>query len=604
MTSSKGRIPSDRANTRLGARIGPRVALLTSQGISDHLRRSAHTRAKIHAEGLNEFFRGVGTEKRTHYTPLLDKFLKTDAVPPELAKALRFAAHGRGEASELLTLGTLSSAIGTALGSGIADMLAIPNQRIMQEYPDQVLPPPTLADMAARRIVTEDHAKHDALFSGLNGERTHQLISAAFTFPGLPEALELWRRGLIDIDKVNYAMERAGMHPDYMPGLLALKREELAPADLALMALRGIISEDEGAQVAAKSGIDAEDFDRLIKATGEPPGLMQLLEAYRRGFIDTPRLERGVRQSRVRNEWMDVVEKLRFEPADTSDALRGVIQGHLGEEEGKQIAAWNGLRPEDWDWLVATEGNPPGLMQMAQLWNRGVVDENEFDQAARESHLKNKYIPALRHLRHRLPQERLIMQLVGHKAMSTDEALTLLERLGYEPPVAQAIVRGGLASQTTRDKQLAKSDILELYHDHAITAAKAREHLATLGFHDENADLLLAITDLKREHALQQAAIDGVRSAYVARHIAENEASAALDKIGVPATQRDYMLALWAIQRSTHHKALTEAQLVKANTMGLLSDHDTEQRLLDQGYTLGDARLLLDSEKGRTRNAP
>ena len=103
MTSSKGRIPSDRANTRLGARIGPRIAQVTSRAMSDHLRRSAHTRAKIGTEAALGVFRTMAAEKHNHVTPLLGLYLGGEHTPPELEKTLRFMAHGRGELAEIMT---------------------------------------------------------------------------------------------------------------------------------------------------------------------------------------------------------------------------------------------------------------------------------------------------------------------------------------------------------------------------------------------------------------------------------------------------------------------------------------------------------------------
>lgn len=604
MPSSKSGLPHDREPGRLGGKIGPRIAQLMSRAMSDQMVRSAHTRSKIGAEAANEFFRQVSREKKAHLAPLLRLYQGQEGVPPELAKLLAFLSEGTGELSELIGIMGTAQALSTPMSAAIANWLAPTNQYYISQAPHSLLPAGEAAQAYVMGLAEEGWTEAEAAKQGIDTYRFGVMRRLAEQMPDLASVIELWRRGEIAEQDVVSIFDRMGFVPGWAPRLMQLKRVLITPADAALMALRGIISEDEGRNIAERNGMDHGDFDRLVLATGEPPGVMELLEAYRRGFIDQSRLERGVRQSRIRNEWMDVVEKLRFEPADTSSALRGVVQGHLSDAEGKQIAQWNGLRPEDWDWLVQTEGNPPGLMELASLWNRGVIDQDTFDQGARESHLKDKYIPALRALRHRLPAERLIITLVQHGAMTPELALAELAKLGYEPEVAKAIVEGGLNQQSAHDKQLARSDIAELYHAHAITTQKAREMLGHLGYHEANADLVLAIVDLKREHELQTKAADGIQSAYVARHITEQEASADLDKLGIPATQRDYMLALWTIERSSHHRTLTEAQVIKANTLGLLDDHDAEQRLVDMGYMLDDARILLNSEKGRSRDAP
>jgi hypothetical protein len=112
------------------------------------------------------------------------------------------------------------------------------------------------------------------------------------------------------------------------------------------------------------------------------------------------------------------------------------------------------------------------------------------------------------------------------------------------------------------------------------------------------------VADIKRERKLIDAAITPLRSKYIARHIDESEASNLLDKIHLPSSQRDLLLDYWAVDRAAQTKTLTEAQIIAANKLGLIPDADAEKRLISLGYNLEDARILLDSEKGRAHPAP
>lgn len=593
----------DAPHQTLGGRMGPRMAKVMVDALADYHLRTAGHKARQSAEGANEFFRGMSREKQQHTASMWEWFLGGELTPPELEKVMRFIAHGQGELSELMgTLGA-GNVIGTSILSSIQNYLAPLNQDLIEVQPNSLLDPAVAASLIQRGWLDVGSGEAEAAKGGINTHRFNLLRHMATNFPGIGELLELERRGLISQEQVREGLTRNGVSGEFLSPLLNLKRVHLAPADLALMSLRGIISEAEGATGAAFSGLEAADFDLLVKATGEPPGLMQLLEAFRRGFIDKERLEKGVRESRVRNEWMDVVEKLRFTPASASDALRGVIQGHLGKDEGKQIAEWNGLRPEDWDWLEKTEGNPPGVQQMLQLYNRGVVTDRQVEEAIRESRLKNKYIGPVKHLAVKLPEGRQITQMIGRGTLSHTRGVELLRDLGYEPDVAHALVESALTSQVAREKQLGASQISELYHDHALGEAAALKHLEALGYHTDNAKLLLHLADVKRAHTQQTAALAPIRAAYIARHITEPEASIEIDKLGIEAAQRDYLLALWSIERYAHRKGLTEAQIVKANMNGLFTDEVAIARLENMGFSGEDAKIILDLEKGRTTPA-
>lgn len=578
--------------------------MLVKQAMQDQMRETAKLRSQIHAEGLNEFFRGMNKEKLNHYTPFWQLFMGHPDTPEEVEKVLRFIAHGRGEASEIASSLGLGQVIGTSVLSGVSNLLAPVNQQILAAAPFTLLDPSMAAAAVVQGWLAPGSGEEEAKKSGVSSERFSILRHLAENPPSFDVALVLWRRGLVNEQTVRNIAKQGGINEAYLPELLELKREHLAPADAALATLRGIITEAEGADIAAVDGYTASDFRVLVENTGEPPGLMQLLEAYRRDFINDERLRKGIRQSRVRDEWADVVEKLRFTPASTSDALKAVIQGHISSDEGKVIAEQNGQRPEDWDWLVATEGNPPGNMQMITLLRRKKISQEDTEQAIRESRVKDKYIPAVIDLKRVIPAMYLIKMMVERGAMDPTTAERLLEESGYEPQVCKQIVHAATTGTVTKEKQLAKTEVTELYHDGAITRDHAIELLGKLGYTKDNCEFILALIELKRERRILEAGISPIRSAYVKRHITEAQASADLDKIRVPANQKAYLLALWAIERTASTKELTEAQVVRANTLGLMDDSAAESRLMGIGYSHEDAQILLDLEKGRTVPAP
>jgi hypothetical protein len=359
------------------------------------------------------------------------------------------------------------------------------------------------------------------------------------------------------------------------------------------MELRGILGEGEGAAIAAEAGLNKQDFDRLVLATGEPPGEEQLLEAYRRGFIDKERLARGVRQSRIRNEWEDVIERLRYTPMGTADAVEAVVRNYITSEEGQKIAEQNGLEPQHWHTLLLAHGRPPGHGQMVQLLNRGLVSEEQVDQAVRESDIKNKYVPILKGLRWKIPAERLVVTLVQHGAMPTPRAHELLQKDGYEPDVAGAIIKAGTVQRTAGHKQLALGMVLSLFEEHALDEHQAHAHIVALGYPPEDVPLILRAAELKRELKWREQGIATVRAGYLARHITPAEATAELAALGVPSAQGAYLERIWAVELRSHRRTLTEAQIIHAHRAGHIDVAETVRRLQGIGYHADDAEFLV-----------
>lgn len=586
---------------QLGGKIGPRIADLTSKALSDHMMRTADYRAGVSAEAALRFFRTITREKLQHLTPFMGNYLGGEDTPPEVEKLFAFIAHGQGEASELLNMLGVGGAVSSSITAALANYVAPLNQSMIRNAPYSLIDPATAAAAAVAGEWGTERARDEANRSGINNERFAVLTRMARSWPGLPELLTMLRRGFITEGEALGILELQRIPPDVARYLLKLRTEVIGPADAALAVLRTNIGQREGEAIAAATGVDAHDFNILVENTGEPPGLMQLLEAYRRGFIDKNRLTRGVRQSRVRNEWEDVIERLRFEPASTSDAARAVVQNHISNAEGKQIAEWNGLRPDDWGWLIKTVGNPPGPMELLALYNRGNVPVETVEQGLRESHLKDEWIKHLIQLRVKIPPAFQIGRMVERGAMSHARGAELLQKSGYEKDVADSIVKSAAAGQSVKVKHEGAATITGLYHDHALTRAEALKHLEALGYHADSANLMLDVTDAKRNATLQNAAIAPVRAGYVGHHIDHAGALADLDALKLPRVQSEYLLSLWTVDRAAHRRTLTEAQIVKYNVLGGFTDAVALTRLENLGYTAEDAKVILDSEKGRTQ---
>lgn len=570
----------------------------------DHLRDTQGVRANIGKRAAIDFWRTVSDERDQHWGPMLERLLGHPDHPEWFQQAMHFVRHGHGEGAAMAALSVAQGAATQGVSQVLAAELAPIIHADLAKLAPFLLDPPTAAQLAARGIVKLEDAAKEAAGSGYNAWRFERMMEGAEVYPDFGAAIELLRRKKINAGEFRYWMRRNGIPEDVAGQLLELAEQPIDPADLALQVLKGIRTEREVITEAADFGVNEERLKRLILMTGEPPGPEQLGEAYRRNLIDEQRFTHGIRQSRIRDEWVDVLLKLRYQPASPADAIRGLVQKHLDEQKAKEIAQEGGLRPEDFQWLYETAGNPPGMMQMIDLWRRGKTTRERVAQAIREGRTKDKYVDELLNLRRMLPQTRQVISIVTHGGMTEQEGARLLHEHGLDPTVVKGMIHAATSSQAVREKTLARAEIQELYYDHAIDEAEALKHLHTLGYTPATAKLVLSMVDLRRERALQQAAMSPIKSGYIARQIDEAQASAALDKLGINHKQRDFALRMWTVDREAHTKLLSEAQIVKANKEGLLSDDAAEKRLQALGYHHEDARLLLNMEKGRAHPAP
>ena len=579
--------------SHLGARLGPRLAELMAQGATHHLQQSADVRARVHKAGLDAFWHGVGREYRDAFGDHLMRLATTEGLDPEAAKLVKFVARQPGEGASLLGLAWYGTGLGSTFGSIISNLLGPVIHTELASNPNALLPPDLAAAMGARGILSLSDAHAEARGAAVNDVRFQAMIDNSTSYPDVGTVFQLWRRQVIDRDQAHLYLKRNGYSDEAILELAALFAVPLQPADLADMTLRGIIDQGYGRQRALEVGVPQADFDLLTEAVGEPPGPEQLVEALRRGFIDTARFTRGIRQSRVRDEWLDVEQLLGFVPMSTADAVDAVVQDHLTSDQGKQVAHLNGLEPQYWDVLVETAGEPIARGEALELYNRGEMTQAEVEQAIRESRVKNKYIPNILELHRKIPPERTVITMLAHGAIDHAGAIKLLLDDGFDQATAEAIVKAGTAQRTTSTRHLAVGTIAELYADQAMSKDDALAALKALGWSAHDAELELQVAELRREHTWRQAAAARIGTDYVNRLIDRAGVVTYLQHIGLPGAQAEAYMTLWDIERSGRVRRLTEAQIIAAAKHNVLDAGQAEARLVELGYDQADALILM-----------
>lgn len=375
----------------------------------------------------------------------------------------------------------------------------------------------------------------------------------------------------------------------------------LSPAEVALNRLRGGHFKDAGEHEASLSGLNAERFAVLVENTGEPISKEEALFLFRRGKLSAGDVEHAIRQSRIRDEWIPAVMDLRYGPPSSSEAINGAVRNLLTDDEARRIVSENGIDPDNYDWLRAAAGRPPGIEQMLHLLNRNIVSEAEVVQAIRESDIKDKYIPAiLASRRHLMPQEQVI-RAVRHGAFTEAEGVERLLMLGFAPEDADALVKLAHTEKTSGERDLSESLVTRGYASGLLTRADAHAHLVELGYDDTEADFVLDVHDAALLHAQHDAAVNRVRGLFLSHRLDATETATALVNLGVPGGQGDELVKLWTIERDANVAELTLAQLDWALKAEWITPEDYLDRLSRRGYTVADATILAARATGTTR---
>lgn len=578
-----------------GGKVGPRLTRLLSDALVYTRQKMGPHQAAVAQIVLRDFTNHVSDEVRGVMADMWEKFSQDEETPEELRPLFQALATERGQAWAWIA-GTATS---TALSSSVADLfnnlLAPVVQNFIQIDPNSLLPAGALAQAIARGLY-QDHDIHmptEAARGGLDEERLNVLVNLNKSIPTPPELQAMFNRGKLTYGEIHDALMRQGFEGHWRNRLIDLAHADIGLPDISAMWNRSVVNTDEAIKLGARIGYDETQVRRALELGGEPLSPMQLGEAFRRGFIDSKRFQRGIIQGPTRSEWFDVLEKLQFARMSTIDAASAVTQGHLSDAEGRRIASDNGLEPDDFSTLIEIAGRPPGVEFAQEALNRGFIGEPEFRTMFLESAIKNRYLPLLLKMRTRLMPQETARLAYREGVYSREKTLETLQQHGFTAEDAATLVSLEDSRRDETTKELTRAQIVDLYDEQVISRETAVSFLIDLGYNEANVELMMALAEIKRMQRFVNAAITRVRSAYLGGRIDDVEASSQLDRLGVPPDQRDNLLALWDIDRTTITKTLTPAQIRQALKRDMISTEDALVRLKAQGYDDTDAVLFL-----------
>lgn len=368
----------------------------------------------------------------------------------------------------------------------------------------------------------------------------------------------------------------------------------LSPAELAEAVIRGLVQMDAAREEASKTGLNTERFDTLVGLSGNPPGVQELLELWRRGEIDEAAVDKGIRQGRTRTEWLAALKKLRHAFFSPQQAASFAARGLMGEAEARREAEVSGLQPERYEILRRASASAPAPGEILDLLNRGEIAEPEARRALRDHGLRNEYLDNVLALRNQIPNAPDVVRfalrevynpalvakyrmLEGFPAEAEVDARragldretmlkywaahwTLPSRTqGYEMLHRAIISKDELTDLLRADdvmpgwieplidlaySPLTRVDVRRMYRDGVLTKAEVKRAYLDLGYSDENAGRLAEWVSTQKTAVERDFSKNEVVALYQSRTMPEAEARNNLETLGYDAAETNYILRL------------------------------------------------------------
>ena len=477
--------------------------------------------------------------------------------------------------------------------------------------------PGDLAEAVLRSYMPKDAADKEAQNQGVTPERLSILTLLAGDGIGPQQAAEALRRGIIKAegrgpDSTSYrqAIAESRLHDKWGGVLFDLTRALLSPPAAAEAVVRGFLTGEAGAKVAALSGVPGDDFAIMVNLAGDAPSPTALAEALRRGIIpldsgdpSIPGFMQGIQQGRLANKWAPMLQLLSMLWPTPTDALEARLTGQVTTAESQALYAKFGGDPQYFDLLFHTRGEGPTPLELGILANRGIIpwegtgpDVTTFEQGVHETRFRNKWLDAYRALAVYRPPESTIVVMLEHGIITNEQAADMLSKLGMDNDTVAMYLSEAHFNEVSQYRGTTVDTVLTAYHEQLLTLDQATQILTDLHVDPLSAKIMVELQGIKRAFAAVNNVVSRIRTLYAARKITVGTVTDALTKLGIPADNIQGMVSAWSLENSISVKVLTEAQILKAWKLGILSDDETSTELQNIGYTPFDAYVLMQSE--------
>jgi len=427
------------------------------------------------------------------------------------------------------------------------------------------------------------------------------------------------------------------------------------PDQLTSMRYKNLIDRERYTKEMKAWGFSEEWTDKIFKDSRTLLSVSDLLDAWRRGLIDETTLENELRNHRFNDESINVLKKLAFMIPSVSDLIRftvrEVFNPTIAERFGQflefpseadierarkifngeikvedlssepptvQLCVWAlrcGIDPDVLKMYWASHWELPSLTAGYEMLHRlrpelvdfkaedyrkmGLDPENlKFTLDDLKLLLKAQDVmpfwrDRLTAISYALPTRVDLRRMLHDGIISDEEAHKYYMMLGYTSEDAWKLVKLAKTMYKDENKELTRSLILKAYIMHDITRDQAKRMLIDLGYSEGDAEFILHVQDIENQQEIIDENVDVLIRQFIYGVIDETKLSAELDRLGLTASRRDYIINLARLEKAKRIRLPSKTDVFRWYQKGLISENTLRMFLERLGYDDVTIRLYL-----------
>lgn len=422
---------------------------------------------------------------------VLTELARARLAPAEILEAWRRGIVDRANADTML------------IKLGYAE----PDRSAMLGLRETPLSPVDAAAAWARSELTPDQTDAVGAKTGVSKEDMRILRALAGQPPAPEEVLFAWRRGIIGESDVDRALVQGPIRNEWLPVIKALQWLPLSVSDAADAVNQGHLDLAAAQQKAKESGVRPEDFQVIVDNAGIPPGPQEALDWVNRGLLTESEFRTAFLESRIKNKYIDLYLKSRFQVMPPETIRLMVSRGALSKEDGLARLMQRGYTADDAAIIIdgasaekTTKSRDLTVSQVLELRADGLITDEDAQamlQATGYDADEALWVTELADLRRvaRFVTAAINRTKASYVAGRLDEiqAGAVLDSLNLPAQYKESAFQLWDLERTTVTKGLTPAQIVSAVKNGFIDAQQGIARLTGQGYAEEDAVILLRI---------------------------------------------------------------------------------------------------------------
>jgi hypothetical protein len=350
-------------------------------------------------------------------------------------------------------------------------------------------------------------------------------------------------------------------------------------------------------EILRKNGLDDSDIDALFISNYRLYDETTVRDLFWRKEITAEQARVRLREMQYTDTRIDELSKLWNVIPPIQDIITMSVRevfsptqrAELGLDESfpEEVAQWSEKMGMQKSWAEnywAMHWQLPSPQMGFEMLHRGKITEQELRALLKALDYSPRWHDSLMGISYNV-MTRVDLRRIYELGLIDDNGLvTKYKEMGYSPTDAEMLSKWTRIEYNQENKDVTKSELLNLYFEGFIESAELYSQLETLGYKKDRIDTMVELASYKRAFAGQKAFINTLKRLYMSGEATSNNVQAELASYKIDPRRVAEMIDQWDLEKKASVTLPLKADVDAWFKSGIINEGDYRLELKRLGY--------------------